>query len=564
MSKEGSTYLSPIKSYTEGDGSTYLKGMVEKVYSEQKPGTFFKDAGHYGAGYDFNPVIWYCTKYKTKELEPVWVSYTTAGGGAPHATDQYAIFVKVGKFGTDIIETKQTNGKIRKVSLEALNGRYGYRDAYSLQKSFQWGAYVFIGLSKANIAYVTKSMTTPNAGTLDTSGLVTDATTAVTTTNTANSAATNGRAGNGETQTETPATIARGGESGMNYAETMASRAGWANYSSYLNSQGSGAGGASGPSGPSTPGSKSPKNKSGKKTTSSKDTSTGLTTVTIKKLPEKIYSNAVNFVNTHPYIEQSVEIPGPPNKDGVTEMQKITRRHIFDIIPNSFEFTNLSSAWEEVPRSGNFNMVDWSKYNLTKVGFKFLLHGRRQDSFSYGLRNGSVLSWDPNDPRGREKALANEAIQKAKPPITTVVNDGFGISIDDQIENIRKMAGAPVPVRLYNLNTLLTNEFRYPYETPGKGILWVIGDLSITASRLTANAKNIAVAEVTISLIEYPEIGREIIYLPPLVPTQPVPKCKGAKCKTTTSLDLGLQVEGTYAYVPKGSFEVPSPTQPDA
>lgn len=525
MSKEGSTYIDPIKSYKTGENAYLNTGMIEKVYNEQKPGTFYQDMGHYGAGYDFYQQIWFCTKYQTQEFEPVWVLYVDG-----KATTTYAIFAKVGKIGTDIIETNVTNSdKNRKISLEKLNNRYGYRDAYSHRKSLKWGAYVFIGLSAKNIALIEKKTgtgtTTATPATTATTAVVTPQTN-VETTNSANSSTTAGRSGSGKNNEETsnsPRTV------------TNAEKA-WA-----LNN----------PAGVDFTPKKAPKkssksNKSSRNNAPQKNPNNGLSTVTIKKMPEKIYSNGIKFTNTNPYIEQRYTIPGPINSEGVSEIRQIVRRHIFDIIPNTFEFNNLSSTWEEVPRNGNFNMIDWSKYNLTKVGFKFLIQGTRTDTFNF-----------------EQQKKADGSLIPIPPPISTIVNDGMSISIDEQVANIRQIGAAPYPVRLYNLNTLLTDEYRFPYESPGKGILWVISDMNITASRVTPKAKNIAVAEVSISLIEYPEIGRDIIFLPPLVPTQPVPKCVGKKCKTTTTTPLGLQVEGTYGYVPKNDLQSPSPSQPD-
>jgi hypothetical protein len=191
-------------------------------------------------------------------------------------------------------------------------------------------------------------------------------------------------------------------------------------------------------------------------------------------------------------------------------------------------------------------MVDWSKYNLTKVGFKFLVTGTRTDTFTF-----------------KQEKNSDGALLPVKPPISTLVNDGLSKSIDEQISNIRQIGAAPYPVKLYNLNTLLTDEYRFPYESPGKGILWVIGDMNITASRVTEKARNIAVAEVNISLIEYPEIGRDIIYIPPLVPTDPVPKCIGKKCETTTTSPRGLQTP-TYLWPQGNGLEAPPPTTPTA
>jgi hypothetical protein len=184
--------------------------------------------------------------------------------------------------------------------------------------------------------------------------------------------------------------------------------------------------------------------------------------------------------------------------------EKIIRTHVFDIIPNSFEFSQLSSVWNEVERSGNYAMVDWSKYNLTKCTFRFLVAGKRTDTVPVG-----------------------QTATKS-----TVVNDGMDVSIDEQIEILRAMGGSPYPITLHNLNTLTSTSFRFPYVNNTRNLQWVIADMSITATRLTPNGRKMAAAEVSITLNEYPIIARDIIALPPLTPKNPVPKtCKPKPCK---------------------------------
>jgi hypothetical protein len=528
MSKEGSTYKNPIKSYTDASKWTIeQKAIVEQVFSNQTPGTFLQDMGQDIGGGTISQSVWYCTKYVTSALNiRIWVR-TFLNGTKVVATTNYAILIKSGEANSGVSFFRTTAGVTEKRITSAFTGRFGQSDSINQRWKFQWGAYTFIGLSAPELESLKKQLgggsetrvTIPGAAAASTPE------TNIETTNSANSRTTGGRSGSGKNNEETsnsPRTV------------TNAEKA-WA-----LNN----------PAGvdftPKAPKKSSKSNKSSRNNAPQKNPNNGLSTVTIKKMPEKIYSNGIKFTNTNPYIEQRYTIPGPINSEGVSEIRQIVRRHIFDIIPNTFEFSNLSSAWEEVPRNGNFNMVDWSKYNLTKVGFKFLIQGTRTDTFNF-----------------EQQKKADGSLIPIPPPISTIVNDGMSISIDEQVANIRQIGAAPYPVRLYNLNTLLTDEYRFPYESPGKGILWVIGDMNITASRVTPKAKNIAVAEVNISLIEYPEIGRDIIFLPPLVPTQPVPKCVGKKCKTTTTTPLGLQVEGTYGYVPKNDYQSPSPSQPD-
>jgi hypothetical protein len=155
-------------------------------------------------------------------------------------------------------------------------------------------------------------------------------------------------------------------------------------------------------------------------------------------------------------------------------------------------------------------MVDWSKYNLTKCTFRFLIAGKRTDTVD-----------------------ANTATAKS-----VIVNDGLDISIDTQIEELRAMGGGPYPVVLHNLNTLTSTSFRFPYVNNTRNLQWVIADMSITATRMTPNGRRMAAAEVSITLNEYPVIARDIIALPPLAPDNPVPKkCKPTPCTPVNPKD---------------------------
>ena len=146
---------------------------------------------------------------------------------------------------------------------------------------------------------------------------------------------------------------------------------------------------------------------------------------------------------------------------------------------------------------------DWSKYNLTKCTFRFLIAGKRTDVIDAGTATAKSV----------------------------IVNDGLDISIDEQIEILRAMGGAPYPVVLHNLNTLTKTSFRFPYVNNTRNLQWVIADMSVTATRMTPNGRKMAAAEVSITLNEYPVIARNIIALPPLVPDNPPPTtCRPKPC----------------------------------
>lgn len=250
---------------------------------------------------------------------------------------------------------------------------------------------------------------------------------------------------------------------------------------------------------------------------------------------------AINIKNKEPFTSSNVDVKEiekmPYMKQVINNFsaaensrQSIERYHAFEMLPNSFEFSQLSSAWNEVARSGNYPLVDWSNYQLTKVSFRFLVVAKQ------------LL-------KAEEKNAAGVVTKTTQ----SIVNDGLLVSIDEQLDNIRAMAGTPSPITLYNLNNLLTTTYRYPYTNNARNMQWVINDASITATRLTEGGKHISAAEVSLTLTEFPVIAREIIPLPPLKPdTPPPPACKpdsgDAKC-TPVDPSYGLWVDNTYTFL---------------
>jgi hypothetical protein len=266
------------------------------------------------------------------------------------------------------------------------------------------------------------------------------------------------------------------------------------------------------------------------------------TVINIKTKDPLINANVdIKEIEKMPYMKQVI------NNFSAAESsrQLIERYHAFEMMPNSFEFSQLSSAWNEVARSGNYPLVDWSNYQLTKVSFSFLVVARQ------------LLIGEEIDENG--KVTKNPK---------SIVNDGLLVSIDEQLDNIRAMAGTPSPVTLYNLNNLLTTTYRYPYTSNAKNMQWVINDASITATRLTKGGKHISAAEVSLTLTEFPVIAREIIPLPPLTPdVPPPPPCKpdsgDAKCTpvnpqgllwVNTNVFTFLEFQNTLVY-PTGKPE---------
>jgi len=451
--KEGLTWKNPIKISLTDAGQS----LAAKIFNNQVPGLFINEVSGFGGGGG----TYICTKYRTSKNEPIWAKVTGTPTG-PAILAAYFIFVKyVDK------ETSQTLTGDRTLvsyssSSKTSNLKKRQRYSQALGNTRQFGNYIFLGLSAADI----KTMTAKSDAVrkfvqdayLDSELLLTMETVpaALKELYEFMSMDSNGQSG--------PAVFRK--IEGWNPGPVAPAAK---------------AGGKSNPSS----GAKKPVADRGLGNPASKP-------VTVKILDARIMNNgnsadSYNLNERRPYMEQKYFVFNSEGK------QEITRRHVFDVIPNSFEFSQLGSTWNEVERSGNYPLVDWAKYNLTKVSFSFLVHGTRRDTLT--TETGS-----------RE----------------TVVNDGLDKPVDEQLDNLRSIGGAPHLVRIYNMNTFLTDSYRYPYLQKAGAIQWAIGDMSVTATRLTPYGGKIATAQVSLTLIEYPVVGRDIVALPPLSPTTPI------------------------------------------
>lgn len=465
-----------------GTDAAFQIARQKKVFENQIPGRYVTDG---------NSITYVCTTSKTENGEPIW----TRVNDVTHAVYGNYILVNIAD-SIKSAESRTASGKKYTYSIAAVSKRMNVGQLYS---KAAYGNYVFISVAEST------TVASSPAGTIATTSTVsTDSSDAFLVSSIFNAKKeiaeihnflridTNNRSGSGEQSAQdTPAKQ-------MKYSIATIAAKNKDEYSS------------------STPASKNPSAASGSSTKRSSSGGSSSSpsrtpnspvnpTVVVNFLPDKNLYNGYNAYSGYadkPHIQQIVTVFDSSNKSEPTR-QRIIRRHMFEIVPNTFAFSQLSSTWNEVERSGNFPMVDWSKYNLTKCSFSFLIAGRRTDTIGEGVSK-----------------------------VDTVVNDGLDVSIDNQIENLRAIAGAPYPVIFNNFNTLLSTSFRFPYLENTRGIQWVISDLSVTATRLTPNGRGIAAAEVSITLNEYPVISRNIVPLPPLSPDRPVPKqCKPKPCK---------------------------------
>ena len=467
--KEGLTWKNPIRMQVT---KTNQVAIAESIFTHQVPGLFVSDFGGLAGG----EITYVCTSYKTYNNEPVWVKIDTTSG-KPVVLASYFILVKY--INKDESNTRNVYGSTVIYKNESLSKRQRYHTLGNIKK---FGSYVFIGLSTKDIFQFGEGADALRQiveNTYFDSELLLEMSVVPKKLKQLYdylSKDSNGLTGPGFREFEGSGMwTASAGRfrqfEGFNPGTTAASSVTSNNGSKNPSASPSGKSSSKSPSDNSTPASKP---------------------VTVKILDARIMNNgstasSYNLNERRPYMEQKYFVYGTDTK------QEITRRHVFDVIPNSFEFSQLGSQWNEVERSGNYPLVDWAKYNLTKVSFRFLVHGRRTDT-----------------------------VTSSTGEISTVVNDGLDISIDDQLDNLRAIGGAAHPLRIYNMNTFLTDSYRYPYLTKAGSIQWVIGDMSVTATRLTPQGNRVATAEVSITLMEYPVIGRDIVRLPPLAPSKPV------------------------------------------
>lgn len=453
--KEGLTWKNPIK-MSLGDNS---KSAL--LFNNQVPGLFVKEvAGFAGGG-----VTYVCTKYSTEKNEPVWAKVEGTSSGPQVLT---AYFILVRYVDKETSQTLSNAGTLVTYTKSSKTSNLSKRMRYSqaLGNVRQFGNYVFLGLSAKDIKKMNAKSDSVREYIEDT-----------------------------YLDNELLLTLEKIPPALKELYDFLSMDSNGSSGKSIREVEGWNPGKTTGtvPAKPSTSGNKNPSASSSGKTPSiDYGGIPGSKSVTVKLLDARIMNNgndatSYNMNERRPYMEQRYFVFNSEGK------QEVIRRHVFDVIPNSFEFSQLSSTWNEVERSGNYPLVDWAKYNLTKVSFKFLVHGTRTDSITSST--GSVQ---------------------------TVVNDGLDTPVDIQLDNLRSIGGAPHVIRIYNMNTFLTDSYRYPYLQKAGAIQWAIGDMSVTATRLTPYGSRIATAEVSITLIEYPVVGRDIVALPPLSPSKPI------------------------------------------
>lgn len=203
---------------------------------------------------------------------------------------------------------------------------------------------------------------------------------------------------------------------------------------------------------------------------------------------------------------QYVQVTEDASGSKVQTLVPTERRFIFPFAPKDVSYSNLSSVWTEINRTGRHPIVDWSGFQLLKVSFTFELVDK--------------TSTDAAQPR-----------------------DGFGLyfSVDEKINLLRQMATAPYPVSFLNMDTFFSKELRYPLFTQGRGVEFVITDFAVQSVQRTppsnqgpieASLPNqISRASCTMTLQECPIEQVDIVNIPPIT-VCPKKKCAPPPCKT--------------------------------
>jgi hypothetical protein len=209
--------------------------------------------------------------------------------------------------------------------------------------------------------------------------------------------------------------------------------------------------------------------------------------------PPKVRTGRPHLYQTFPAVP---DYKGKLPDAGASAGRALTEVFYFPYTPNNVQYSGLGSTWTELPRTGDFPIVEWSNYNLLKISFEFLIAAERTET------GGAV------------------------------VPDGMFIHVEDQIEKLRKMAQRPFPVSVYGWDNLLRVAIRRAADT-GRPLEFVIADLQISAIRRTSDSTNsrIAAASVKLTLQEKPvELVKVANFKLPVIAPTPAPPTK----KTTT------------------------------
>ncbi len=180
----------------------------------------------------------------------------------------------------------------------------------------------------------------------------------------------------------------------------------------------------------------------------------------------------------------------------------IEDRYYFHNIPNAVSYQGLGSRWVEVPRKGDFPIVEWSDWALMKVSFDFL--------------------------------VAHE-------------HDGFYTDVAEEIEQLRRMAQRPLPVSVFGMDQLFEIQMLRASRSE-RAMQFVIANFTVKSARRVAGEgnKEIAAAQCSMTLQEIPIEEMKVVEmsLPPLTgPDLPSEPSDGPEASSPYMLDAHPSVQ---------------------
>jgi len=193
------------------------------------------------------------------------------------------------------------------------------------------------------------------------------------------------------------------------------------------------------------------------------------------------------------------------NNVGETEEESF----YFDYIPATVSYTLGGSTWNEIPRTLDSPLMEWTSQTLTRVQMSFLIAGDRLEQAFGGTRS---------------------------------VPDGLEIDVEERIRQIRRIASRPSPVFIYGLDDIFNIHLHFA-QSSGEPCAWAVADLAITAKRRTGGCPSlISVAQVNISFIQMPIENAYTMRLPKLE-LQPTTPTAGSSTGSRTPIRPDLWTE---------------------
>lgn len=168
------------------------------------------------------------------------------------------------------------------------------------------------------------------------------------------------------------------------------------------------------------------------------------------------YTKPAEKAGEKPYIQQVGTYLEEPHK------------YYFKNVPNTVSYQGLGSRWVEIPRKGDFPIVEWSDWALMKVSFDFLIaHNNLDGQPGQGDGLYKDVSWD--------------------------------------IDQLRQMAQRPLPVSIFGMDQLFAIQMKRA-QTTGRAMQFVIANFTVKSARRVVGEgdKQIAAAQCSMTLQEIP------------------------------------------------------------